>query len=206
MKLENRQIGVFATLIIAFIMLFLPGPENSKYKFNPDLLAKAIVENEDQVSPQQLSEWIIEGKNNYQLIDIRSEKEFTSGHIKTAENIPLETLLKRKTIEQDLNTNKFIILYSNGNSHAHQCWLVLKTAGIDCYVLQGGYNYWNKIIMNPQLPADSSDDEILRYKKDKKVSEYYGGNTTTSDAEVNSGKKIKKKLFKRKNKGKLEGC
>ena len=156
------------------------------------------------VSPQQLSEWIIAGRNDYQLIDIRSEKEYNAGYIKTAENIPLKTLLQRKTIEQELNTDELIVLYSNGNSHAHQCWVVLKSSGIDCYVLQGGYNHWNKAIMNPSLPADSSEDEILRYKRSKSVSNHFGGSTVS---DVDSGNKVKKKkIFKKRKKGKLEGC
>jgi len=148
MKLEDKQIGVFAALIIAAIMLFLPDQDNTKYSFNPEALAGTILEQSDQISPAELSEWIIQGRNDFQLIDIRSNDMFSKGHIKRAENIPLPDLLQKKTIDLELSNDKLIILYSNGNSHAHQAWLVLKTAGIDCYVLEGGFNHWNSLLLN----------------------------------------------------------
>jgi len=205
MKLQGKQLGIFIALILAFIMLFLPSTDKSKYSFNPDLLAKSIIESEDQISPQDLSEWIIEGRNDYQLIDIRTEEEFGKGNIKSSDNIPLSKLLNVKTIEQDLNNDKTIILYSNGNSHAHQAWLILKSAGKDAYVLEGGFNNWNRKILNPELPQDPTDDEILRYKASASIAEYFGGTSSSvlDTAGVNSGKK--KKRIRRKKK-KLEGC
>ena len=123
MKLENKQIGVLVAAILAIIMLFLPGTDQSKYSFKPEALAKSISESEDQLSPRELSEWIIEGRKDYQLIDIRKKAEFKKGQINGALNIPLKKLLLKKTIEQELG-DKLTVIYSNGNSHAHQAWLV----------------------------------------------------------------------------------
>ncbi len=207
MKLEDKQIGVFAALIIATIMLFLPDQDNTKYSFNPEVLASTILEKSDQVSPDELSQWIIEGRNDYQLIDIRSEKMFSKGHIKGAENIPLPVLLQKQTVYQDLSDNKLIVLYSNGNSHAHQAWLVLKTAGIDCYVLEGGFNYWNSMLLNPTMPKNFSDDEILRYKTAQSVSAYFGGTGKINEAkDVDTGNKPKRTIKRKKRKKKLDGC
>lgn len=205
MKLEGKQIGVFTALIIAGIMLILPGTDKNKYSFKPDVLAKAILENEDQLSPAELSDWIIQGRNDYQLIDIRDAKIYENGHIKGAQNIPLNDLLQKKTIERELSRDKLIVIYSNGNSHAHQAWLVLKAARVDSVVLEGGYNNWNKMILNPKLPAEPTDDEILRYKKDKSVAEYYGGGSTVSEESSGSSQPAKK-VIRKKKKSKLEGC
>ncbi|MFC1669863.1 rhodanese-like domain-containing protein [Spirochaetota bacterium] len=206
LKLEKKQIGVFTAILIGLFMLLLPGQDKKRYTFKPELLAKTISQAKDQVRPEELSQWIIEGKNDFQLIDIRTKKEFDSGHIKKAQNIPLDKLLKRETIEQKLSDSKIIILYSNGNSHAHQAWLVLKTSGVDCYVLEGGYNYWNKVILNPAGPKNFSDDEILKYKGRVSVAKYFGG--STGKGNVNQMKKgpVKKRVFKKRKKKKLEGC
>ena len=71
------------------------------------------------------------------IIDIRSEEDFSKGAIKNAVNIPLQKLLKKETLNSEFNVPKTVVLYSNGNSHAHQAWLVLKSAGVDALVLQG---------------------------------------------------------------------
>ncbi len=205
MKLENKQIGVLVALVLAVIMLFLPGQDGSKLFLDTNAIAKMIVEKEDQISPRDLSEWIIENRNDYQLVDIRSEKEYDAGHIKSAENIPLKTLLTQAAIEQELSDDKIVVLYSNGNSHAHQAWLVLNSAGKSVYALEGGYNSWNNLILNPKKPLSASDDEILQYKAVAAVAKHFGG----SQATVQNTTTVKpKKIFKRikKKKKKLEGC
>jgi len=207
MKLENKQIGVFTALILGFIMLFLPPADKSKYSFNPTALARDILDSQDHVTPGELSEWIIAGKKDYQLIDIRSEAEFAKGSIKGAENIPLEKLLQKKTVERDLNEEGMIIIFSTGNSHAHQAWLVLNAAGKDVYALEGGYNYWSEVILNPKFPANiESDDEILKYNAAVSVANYFGGASgSVNDADTGKSKPKAKKRRKAKRK-KLKGC
>ncbi|MCP4135791.1 MAG: rhodanese-like domain-containing protein [bacterium] len=207
MKFVNKQTGVIIALILGALMLLLPTQDKTKYSFEPSLLAKAISNNEDQVSPVELSDWIIKGKNDYQLIDIRSEKEYGNGSIKGAENIPLEKLLKKETINDELSDSKIIVLYSTGNSHAHQAWLVLKSVGKDAYVLEGGYNFWNSMILNPKLPSrEASDDEILKYKKAKYIAAFFGGSSAQVESADGATPQAKKPVKRKKKKKKLEGC
>jgi rhodanese-related sulfurtransferase len=208
MRLEGKQIGVFIALILGATILFMPSRDNAKYRFDPDRIAKYISGNEDHIDPTTLSQWIIEGRKDYMLIDIRSPKEFEQGNIKTSENIPLDTLLLRNTLEA-LPANKLIVIYSNGSSHASQAWLVMKTAGFDSYVLEGGFNYWSKTILNPNAPSNDgevSDDEVLRYKAQLAIKNYFGGAATTVSNEAPPTNQPKKTVILAPKKKKLKGC
>lgn len=208
-KLENRQVGIFAALIIAVIMIFLPGQDRKRYSFNPDAIAATINESREHVTPGDLSQWIIQGKNDFILVDIRSKEEFAEGHIKTAKSIPLALLLKRSTMEREFIDGKMVILYSNGTSHAAQACLVLKTAGIDCYVLEGGYNYWIETVLKPAEPvAGAADDEILKYRAAQSVADHFGGaGQSKQNVEGNkSGTRTPGAPVKRGGKKKLQGC
>ena len=208
MKLITKETGVAVALVLGVIMLFLPATDISKYRFDPEKLSSLILDGEDRIPPETVSEWIIEGRKDYMLIDIRSESEFNEGNIKTSENIPIKELLKKEKIDELLDEEKTVILYSNGNSHSYEAWMILKNAGVDAYVMQGGMNYWNRVILNPEKPSDeASDDELLVYKSKAAVAGYFGGG---SGVQSDSGKTVKKKIkFKKKRKKKkkkLEGC
>ena len=209
MKLVGKQIGVLVALVLAAVILFLPAQDSKKYRFDPQTIARSIEESEDQIDPTTVSQWIIEGRRDFMLIDIRGPGAFEQGHIKGAENIPLSQLLQKDTLDE-LPQDKLMVIYSNGSSHAAQAWLVMKTAGFDSYMLEGGFNYWNKVIMNPKVPAgEVSDDEILRYKTRLAVKGYFGGDTTAVSSQVASLDKPKTKKIipkPKKKKKKLKGC
>lgn len=210
-KLENRQVAVFTAVILAVIMLFLPGSSRSRYSFRPEELAAAINAGEDQITAADLSEWLIQGKSDLLLVDTRSETDYAKGSIKGSVNIPLAKLLERSTIDTELPETKTIVIYSNGDSHAHQAWLVLRTAGVNSYVLQGGYNGWVSAILNPAKPADSSDDEILKYEAAMSLAASFGGTGAVktqdnlSKKENQGGAPVLKPAIQPKKK-KLSGC
>lgn len=208
MNLITKKTGVTVALVLGVIMLFLPATDISKFRFDPGKLSSVILSGEDRIPPETVSGWIIEGRNDFNLIDIRSENEFSEGNIKTSENIPLKELLKKDKINELADLEKTIILYSNGNSHAFEAWLILKNAGVDAYVLQGGLNYWNRVILNPDKPSeDASDDEILIYKSKAAIAGYFGGGTGVQSGSGKPAKKKKKFIKKhKKKKRKLEGC
>ncbi len=208
MKLQGKQIGLLIALILGAIMIFLPAQDDVKYRIDPEALGKSILESEDHIQPQTLSEWIIEGRRDYMLIDIRPEGEFAQNNIKGAVNIPLPELLKRETLDGLPSNDKLIVIYSNGNSHAAQAWTVMKSAGINAYLLEGGLNYWSEAILNPQPPTgEFSDDEILRYKTAAAVANYLGGGSGTSQETSAAQPEKKNKIIRpQKTKKKLKGC
>jgi len=207
MKLEGKQIGVLVALILGIILALLP-VQNRQITVNAQELARTIFDSGDRINPQTVSQWIVEGNEEFMLIDVRSAEEFQQGFINNAVNIPLVELMNFDTIE-NLDTDKMLILYSNGVSYASQAWVVLHSAGIsDVVILEGGLNYWNKVILNPQKPTPyASNDEILVYKAKAAIATSLGGGAL--EVQDGDAQTVKPKLFikkKRKNKKADGGC
>jgi len=85
-----------------------------------------------------------EFKKNYrkaQLIDVREEKEFKTGHILGARNIPLSQLKQRQT---EIRPDKPIYLYCQNGSRTVQASRILhkKRGAEDINQLKGGFRKW----------------------------------------------------------------
>jgi rhodanese-related sulfurtransferase len=148
-----------------------------------------VVENTtDHVKVQDLADWIIQGKTDFRLIDLRTEKEFDEYHIPNAENISITGLdsagLKR--------TDK-IIIYSEGGIHSAQAWMILKAQDYKgVYILFGGLEEWKTSVLFPSLPETASEDEKKAFEKTKEISKFFGG--TPSVGGVSDVKKDMPKL------------
>ena len=136
-------------------------------------LVQAIVRNEDRVEADELATWIVEGKEDFVLVDIRAESEFSVGHIKTARHIPIAELVTTETLKT-LPEDRKVVLYSNGSEYAAKAVTMLRLAGIDAHLLLGGYNFWNKHILNPDL-SQNADEEVLEVQKRHALSCYFRG-------------------------------
>ncbi|MGA7983200.1 MAG: rhodanese-like domain-containing protein [Chromatiaceae bacterium] len=183
----NRALG--RLLVAACVPFVLAGWGRAQAE--PDAatfedVARAIIHGQDQVGVDALADWIIQGKRDFMLVDIRPQEAFAAGHIKTAQSMPLTYLVERQTISR-LPRDRMLILYSNGNREASQAVVMLRLAGFDAYSLLGGYDFWSRHVLHPELPANAGDDEILRYRKQQAVACYFAGNYKGGTAEAPSG-------------------
>jgi len=207
MTLKGKQIGILIAVVLGLILAFLP-VQNRQIKLNAQELAKTIASGEDRISPETVSQMIVEGNTDFVLIDVRSSEAYQQGHIKSAINMPLQDLLTPESLG-NLSPNKVIILYSNGISNASQAWVVLHAAGIkDAVVLEGGLNYWNKVILNPEKPdALASNDEILLYQTKAAIASELGGGQLQVQSDAASSVKPKAVMpMKTKKKKSGGGC
>jgi rhodanese-related sulfurtransferase len=138
-----------------------------------------IVQNTtDHVTVQELADWIIQGRADYRLIDVRSEAEYNDYHIPSAENIQVADLATA-----EIGRNEKFVLYSQGGIHAAQAWMMLAARGFKhSYILFGGLEEWKDEILFPKLPENPTAAQADSVAKVKSVCAHFGGSAQTGAA------------------------
>jgi rhodanese-related sulfurtransferase len=179
-----KKLAFFA-LLLGIIAVFAGSPYmGSEVRVNTKDLALMTVKNSDKIKPLELADWIIKGKADYTLVDLRNEDQYNQYFIPTAINIPLAQLP-----ESDLLRNQKIILYADDDVNAAQAWFILKSKNFrGVYLLDGGLKNWQGEVLFPKLSVNASKEEIARFEKIKEMSKYFGGSVQTDSTQVSETK------------------
>ncbi|MDJ0814534.1 MAG: rhodanese-like domain-containing protein [Woeseiaceae bacterium] len=145
-------------------------------------VAQAAARQTDRVSVEDLASWIIEGRQDFALVDVRPATDFDAGHIGAARNVPVAMIVSDETLAS-LPTDRKIVVYSNGSENGAKAATLLRVAGFDAYVVTGGYNAWNRRILNPDIPAAEYDGESLESIEQRAYACYFVGDRGGAAAE-----------------------
>ncbi len=137
-------------------------------------VALAAAQQDDRESVEDLARWLIEGRGDFKLIDVRRPEDFENGSIADAENIPIAQIVSQDVLSR-LPTDRMVIVFSNGSENAAKAAVLLRLSGIDAHLLAGGYNAWHKRILNPDISADELDGESLKVSEQRAYSCYFVG-------------------------------
>jgi rhodanese-related sulfurtransferase len=141
-------------------------------------LATIVGREVDHVSPAELASWIVEGRSDYRLLDLRAAGAFAEYHIPTAENVPVASLP-----DAALARPEKLVLYSDGGIHAAQAWMLLKAKGYTgATTLLGGLEGWRDEILFPALPADATPSDRARFEGAAAVAKSFGGEPRSATA------------------------
>lgn len=167
----NRQLALLL-FTLGFLALFAGDPYGGgKQSIDARELAMIVEKQVDHIAAADLADWILQGRADYRLIDLRTEAEFTEYAIPTAENIPLPGL-----IEAELPRSEKIVLYSQGGIHSAQAWFLLKAHGYkSVYMLFGGLDEWKEKVLFPALPENASPAQRADFARAAEVSKFFGG-------------------------------
>jgi rhodanese-related sulfurtransferase len=178
----NTKLALLA-FVLGFLALFAGNPyRGSVASLNTKELALIVEKTVDHVTVESLADWIIQGRSDYRLVDLRTEKEFAEYHIPTAEHIPI-TGLKDSPLER----NEKIVLYSEGGIHSAQAWMLLKAEKYKgVYILFGGLDEWKDKILFPHVPENPTPESLKEFKKAQEVSKFFGGTPQTGSVEEKS--------------------
>ncbi|MGA7178407.1 MAG: rhodanese-like domain-containing protein [Thiobacillaceae bacterium] len=141
---------------------------------NFDQVAQVVARRDDRVSVDELARWIIEGKKDFVLIDVRTASEYAGGHIDGALNLPVPELIspdQLKTLPKD----RKVIVYSQGSETAAQAAVLLRLAGYDADLLLGGYNFWSQHVLNPAVQPTLADEENTSVAEQQAIACYFVG-------------------------------
>jgi rhodanese-related sulfurtransferase len=166
----NQKLAAGA-LVLGAVALFSNPHRGPFVKLDTRELASIVEREADHVKPAELAAWIIEGRADYRLLDLRSEAEFATYHIPTAENVPLSALA-----DLPLQHNEKVVLYSEGGIHAAQAWLLMRAQGYTAvYTVLYGLDGWKDEVLFPVLPADASPLQRARFEQIANVARFFGG-------------------------------
>ena len=168
---RNQKLALLA-VALGLGALVLGGPEPGKIVLDERELA-AIVEGElDHVTPDELADWIVAGRQDYRLIDLRTAAEYAEYHIPQAENVAITALA-----DSDLARNEKIGLYSAEGIHSAQAWFLLRAKKFAAvYILLGGLKQWTEQVVFPEAPAESAGPaERIAFAKAAERAKFFGG-------------------------------
>jgi rhodanese-related sulfurtransferase len=159
------------TTMLAFVVACGPSDES---EVSLAAVALAAAQQDDRESVEDLANWLIEGRGDFKLIDVRRPEDFENGSIADAENIPIAQIVSQEVLQR-LPTDRMVIVYSNGSENAAKAAVLLRLSGIDAHLLAGGYNAWHKRILNPDISAEELDGENLQVSAQRAYSCYFVG-------------------------------
>lgn len=178
----NQKLAL-AVGVLGFLAVFAGSPyKGFTSKVDSQELAAVVEKEVDHVSSEELAGWIITGRADYRLVDLRKEADFSEYHIPTAENIALPSIS-----DGQLNRGEKIVLYSEGGIHSAQAWFLLKANGYKgVYILRGGLEEWKDKILFPRLADNAPPAEVAAFEKAKLVSTFFGGSPQVGGAAASS--------------------
>ena len=166
----NQKLGAVALALGALALASQPhrGPF---VRLDARELALVVEQEVDHVTPAELAAWIVEGRTDYRLLDLRSEAEFAAYHVPTAENVPVSALPDFPLLPKEK-----VVLYSEGGIHAAQAWFLLRAQGHKAvYTVLGGLDGWKDEVLFPVMPADADPQELARFERTAAVARFFGG-------------------------------
>lgn len=157
---------------LGVVALFAGSPyRGADATVNTKELSLAMATDADQVGVTTLADWIIQGKSNFRVVDLRHAAAYAEYHIPPAENIPVAGLN-----QSSLQHNEKVILYAEDGARAAQAWMLLKARGYKgAYILRGGLDAWKDSVLFPRIPENPTPAQAVEFARAREVSRYFGG-------------------------------
>lgn len=207
----RKRVGIVA-IVLGVLAVFIGNPyDNATAKVNIKEIMLLADNSVSTVEVDDLANWIITGKMDYRLVDLRESEEYNEYTIPLAESIPVDEI-----VNSNLAKNEKIILFGDNDQVASQAWFVLRASNFKgAYILKDGLDAWKNKIVFPECTCGDNPSEEQKHLHAKKaeISKFFGG--TFSEASSSNEKKIiempklqtpAKVELKRPKKRKREGC
>jgi rhodanese-related sulfurtransferase len=170
----NQKLAAVALTLGGLALVGSPSPGGA-VTLDTEELAHIVESEVDHVTAEELAEWVIEGRVDYRLLDVRDPAAYAEYHIPTAESVTL-----RELHDYPLYKNEKIVLYSDGGIHSAQAWFLLRARGFSgAYILLGGLDLWMDDVLFPALPQDATEEEREAFARRQAVSRAFGGKPRT---------------------------
>jgi rhodanese-related sulfurtransferase len=167
----NGRLAAIA-FVLGFVAIFAGSPyKGAVATVNTKELSITMATGADQVSATTLADWIIQGKADFRVVDLRPAAAYAEYHVPAAENVPVAGLA-----QSSLQRNEKVILYAEDAARAAQAWMLLRAKGYKgVYMLRGGLEAWKDSVLFPRVAANPTPAQVVEFARAREVSKFFGG-------------------------------
>ena len=189
-KLTPVRRFAVALLAIGLLAAFAGNPYRGPFaQVDTKQLALDAGTQADRVGADQLAEWLIAGRNDFLLVDVRDTTAFAQYHIPSSLNVPLAALAADFAAR-----NERIVVYGEGGAAAAQAWMLLRSLGYPAvHLLAGGLEEWKTTVLFPKAPlANAPAAEQIDFARRAAVAKHFGGAAQNAGATTTSAPDLPK--------------
>ena len=176
-KLFGKNAILFAVVLLvasaAVAALSFRGEPKRKLRFGVSQGARTV-------TPPELASWIIEGRRDFAIIDLRESADFKKGHVRDAVSCAechTTTEEGRKDTRETLfvDLSKKLVLYTEtGEETVDLPRSLAKNPRL--YTLKGGYEAWEKEVLAPVTFGGETDaEQRLLKQRQEAVRAFFAG-------------------------------
>lgn len=174
--LTGKRVIVLAVLFVALLVVATAVISGRVRAAETRAAAESITKGDGEVTAGELAQWILEKRQDYQLIDLREPWHYDDYHIPMAINIPLNAMFEPQGVSK-LDKQKKVVVYSMGAGHAAKTQLLLAMKGYRAYALKDGIIGWWDEVMTP-ISLRSANPSSTGYQQARQLREHFTvGNT-----------------------------
>lgn len=134
-------------------------------------LARLSSATADRLAPAELADWLVTGRADYVLIDLRNAEEFATHRIPGARHVPLA-----KLTDEVASRSEKIVLYGKDDVPAAQAWILLKAQGFkSVHTLAGGLDAWDAEVLFPAQSAEDTPETKAAFARSSALAKHFGG-------------------------------
>lgn len=181
MMTRNRIIFAIVMLTsgITVAALASKGPPPRKLTYDVDAQSHA------EVRPTELAKWIIEGRRDFTVIDLRQPTEFDRGHVKSAVNCGhchANAAEGRAAVDKGdfVDLSKKLVVYTATGTEPVQLPKVL-ARNPNLLLLKGGYEGWqHDVLAKVNFEGVSDQDQLNALQQKEAVRAFFSGERPTT--------------------------
>lgn len=139
-----------------------------------------VSQTQRQLEPRELASWIIEGRRDFAVIDLRNQQDFAKAHVKDAVSCGVchvDAEQGRKAVQETMfvDLSKKLVLYTaNGDEVVELPKLLAKNPRL--FTLKGGWAGWQREVLAPVSFEGVTDSEVLHERQYREaIRAYFSG-------------------------------
>jgi len=162
--IKKYGISIAISLLLGIALIYMPNKEQRLQKGLSDTEFMSQQEY-NYYSCDQIAYELIDNNQSLQIIDLRTPKEYKAFSLPTAINIPYDSLVNSQWNSLIDKTIKNHIFYCNEELDAQKASIISSRLGYENnYVLKGGMNMFQQLIMHPTQKKQPTKQDIADYK------------------------------------------